>query len=123
MLSRHLGAELGSGAVPFLHGGLNTDKRDAMVDAFQNETDSPPVLILSLRAAGFGLNLTRASHVVHYDRWWNTAVEALATDRAHRTGQKSTVHVHPLVTGGPVESHIRPVGVREGTESDRTGTT
>ncbi|MFW3365088.1 DEAD/DEAH box helicase [Rhodococcus qingshengii] len=106
MLSRHLGAELGIGAVPFLHGGLNTDKRDAMVDAFQNETDSPPVLILSLRAAGFGLNLTRASHVVHYDRWWNPAVEDQATDRAHRIGQKRTVNVHTLVTGGTVEDHI-----------------
>jgi SNF2 family DNA or RNA helicase len=97
---------LGIGAIPFLHGGLNTDKRDGMVDAFQNDADSPPVLILSLRAAGFGLNLTRASHVVHYDRWWNPAVEDQATDRAHRIGQKRTVNVHTLVTGGTVEDHI-----------------
>ncbi|WP_241997333.1 DEAD/DEAH box helicase [Rhodococcus sp. SMB37] len=106
MLSKHLGSELNVGDVPFLHGGLSTSRRDAMVDAFQTGQDSSPVLILSLRAAGFGLNLTRASHVVHYDRWWNPAVEDQATDRAHRIGQERTVNVHTLVTGGTVEDHI-----------------
>lgn len=106
LLSRHLGTELGIGAVPFLHGGLSIERRDAVVDAFQHDDDSPPVLVLSLRAAGFGLNLTRASHVVHFDRWWNPAVEDQATDRAHRIGQHRTVTVHTLVTGGTVEDHI-----------------
>ncbi len=106
LLSKHLAAELGIADVPFLHGGLNVASRDAMVDAFQTDDTSSPILILSLRAAGFGLNLTRASHVVHYDRWWNPAVEDQATDRAHRIGQQRTVNVHTLVTGGTVEDHI-----------------
>lgn len=106
LLSKHLGSELGISDVPFLHGGLSVAKRDEMVEAFQTDDESSPVLILSLRAAGFGLNLTRANHVVHYDRWWNPAVEDQATDRAHRIGQQRTVNVHTLVTGGTVEDHI-----------------
>lgn len=106
LLSSHLTAELGLGAVPFLHGGLSAARRDEIVEAFQSAPDTPPVLILSLRAAGFGLNLTRASHVLHYDRWWNPAVEDQATDRAHRIGQQRTVNVHTLVTGGTIEDHI-----------------
>ncbi|TQF74827.1 DEAD/DEAH box helicase [Rhodococcus spelaei] len=106
LLSSHLTAELGLGEVPFLHGGLSVARRDELVEAFQSAPDAPPVLILSLRAAGFGLNLTRASHVLHYDRWWNPAVEDQATDRAHRIGQRRTVNVHTLVTGGTVEDHI-----------------
>lgn len=106
LLSKHLGSELGISDVPFLHGGLSVAKRDEMVEAFQTDDESSPVLILSLRAAGFGLNLTRANHVVHYDRWWNPAVEDQATDRAHRIGQRRTVNVHTLITGGTVEDHI-----------------
>jgi SNF2 family DNA or RNA helicase len=106
MLRRHLTPRLGVGAIPFLHGELTAARRDDLVDAFQNHADSAPVLILSLRAAGFGLNLTRASHVMHYDRWWNPAVEDQATDRAHRIGQTRTVNVHTLVTAGTVEDHI-----------------
>lgn len=105
MLSEHLAAEITGCAVPFLHGGLSTDARDRMVDAFQSG-DGPPILVLSLRAAGFGLNLTRASHVVHYDRWWNPAVENQASDRAHRIGQSRTVTVHTLLTEHTLEQSI-----------------
>lgn len=106
LLSTHLTAELGVGEIPFLHGGLSAQRRDRMVEDFQGETDGAPVLILSLRAAGFGLNLTRANHVMHYDRWWNPAVEDQATDRAHRIGQHRTVNVYTLVAGGTIEDHI-----------------
>ncbi|MCP3802838.1 DEAD/DEAH box helicase [Allokutzneria sp. A3M-2-11 16] len=105
LLARHLGDQLG-GPVPFLHGGLAATQRDELVRAFQHDDDAPPVLLLSLRAAGFGLNLTRAGHVMHYDRWWNPAVEEQATDRAHRIGQTRPLTVHTLVTGGTVEDHI-----------------
>ncbi|WP_245998487.1 DEAD/DEAH box helicase [Nocardia pseudobrasiliensis] len=106
LLSESLGKTLGTGPVPFLHGGLSGDKRDEMVRAFQEDDDSPPVLLLSLRAAGFGLNLTRAAHVMHYDRWWNPAVEEQATDRAHRIGQQRTLNVYTLISGGTIEDHI-----------------
>ncbi|MEU0074316.1 DEAD/DEAH box helicase [Streptomyces sp. NPDC006332] len=106
LLAGHLSDALGTGPVPFLHGGLSTDRRDELVRAFQEDDDAPPVLLLSLRAAGFGLNLTRANHVMHYDRWWNPAVEEQATDRAHRIGQQRTLNVHALVTGGTIEDYI-----------------
>ncbi len=106
LLSAHLTAELGAGTIPFLHGGLSVERRDRLVEDFQTGSDAAPVLILSLRAAGFGLNLTRAGHVLHYDRWWNPAVEAQATDRAHRIGQRRTVNVYTLVTGGTIEDRI-----------------
>ena len=70
------------------------------------EADGPPLFLLSLKAGGTGLNLTAASHVIHYDRWWNPAVEDQATDRAHRLGQLRCVHVHKLVCGGTVEEGI-----------------
>jgi SNF2 family DNA or RNA helicase len=92
--------------VPFLHGGLSATRRDELVRAFQEDDDAPPILILSLRAAGFGLNLTRASNVLHYDRWWNPAVEEQATARAHRIGQRRTLNVYTLIAGGTVEDHI-----------------
>ena len=91
--------------VPFLHGGLSLRERDAIVHGFQR-ADGPPVLILSLRAGGVGLNLTQATHVFHYDRWWNPAVEAQATDRAFRIGQSRNVHVHTLICSGTLEDHI-----------------
>nr|CAJ42330.1 SNF2 related domain [Streptomyces steffisburgensis] len=106
LLAGHLSQHLGTGPIPFLHGGLSPDKRDRLVHDFQESDDAPPVLLLSLRAAGFGLNLTRANHVMHYDRWWNPAVEEQATDRAHRIGQQRTLNVHALVTGGTIEDHI-----------------
>jgi SNF2 family DNA or RNA helicase len=75
-----------------------------MVDEFQ--AGEVPVLLLSLKAGGVGLNLTRATHVVHYDRWWNPAVEDQATDRAYRIGQERAVQVHRLVSAGTVEDRI-----------------
>ncbi|MFJ8746311.1 DEAD/DEAH box helicase [Embleya sp. NPDC127516] len=88
----------------FLHGHTPQTQRQDMVDAFQR--GDVPVLVLSVKAAGVGLNLTRAEHVVHYDRQWNPAVEAQATDRAHRIGQHRVVHVHHLITEGTVEDRI-----------------
>ncbi|QKW11303.1 DEAD/DEAH box helicase [Streptomyces sp. NA04227] len=96
-------AERGIGA-QFLHGGTPVAEREAMVARFQAGT--VPVFLLSLKAAGTGLNLTRAEHVVHYDRWWNPAVEAQATDRAHRIGQTRSVQVHRLIAEGTVEDRI-----------------
>ncbi len=88
----------------FLYGSTVVSKREQMVNDFQNgKTD---VLVLSLKAAGTGLNLTRADHVIHYDRWWNPAVEDQATDRAHRIGQTRSVHVHRLVAEGTIEESI-----------------
>ncbi|WP_235862965.1 DEAD/DEAH box helicase [Saccharopolyspora kobensis] len=106
LLAGHLAAELGLPEVPFLHGGLSTARRQAMVDAFQHDDTAAPVLIISLKAGGTGLNLTRATHVLHYDRWWNPAVEDQATDRAHRIGQSRRVHVHKLVAHGTLEERI-----------------
>ena len=77
-----------------------------MVADFQQAEGEPPVFLLSLKAAGTGLNLTRADHVIHVDRWWNPAVEDQATDRAHRIGQTQTVQVHRLVTQGTVEERV-----------------
>jgi superfamily II DNA or RNA helicase len=106
LLVEHLGERLGLPQVPFLHGGLSLGARDELVRRFQEDDDAPPVLLVSLRAGGTGLNLTRASHVLHFDRWWNPAVEDQATDRAHRIGQTRTVTVHRLVTAGTLEERI-----------------
>ncbi|UTM38672.1 DEAD/DEAH box helicase [Rhodococcus pyridinivorans] len=91
--------------VPFLHGGVSKGRRDAMVDGFQSE-GGPPIMVLSLKAGGTGLNLTAANHVVHLDRWWNPAVENQATDRAFRIGQRRDVQVRKLVCVGTVEERI-----------------
>ncbi|HZP28028.1 MAG TPA: DEAD/DEAH box helicase [Acidimicrobiia bacterium] len=99
-LAARLGVEVG-----WLHGGVPRRRRDQMVAAFQ-DPDGPPVLLVSLKAGGTGLNLTAASHVVHLDRWWNPAVEDQATDRAYRIGQTRAVQVHKLVSIGTVEEHI-----------------
>ena len=104
LLSEQLEEDLGL-RVPFLHGGLTLNQRDRMVSEFQQRVGSP-VLLISTRAGGTGLNLTAATHVVHYDRWWNPAVEDQATDRAHRIGQDRTVEVHKLVTAGTLEERI-----------------
>jgi len=95
-------------AAPFLHGGVPKPGRDRMVADFQSG-DSPPLLLVSLKAGGTGLNLTAASQVIHYDRWWNPAVEDQATDRAWRLGQQRTVNVHKLVCQGTVEERIGQV--------------
>ncbi len=89
----------------FFHGGLSRGLRDRMAARFQEES-GPAVMILSLKAGGTGLNLTRASHVIHYDLWWNPAVESQATDRAYRIGQEKDVTVHRLITLGTFEEKI-----------------
>ncbi|MBP1626003.1 MAG: type restriction endonuclease subunit [Holophagaceae bacterium] len=91
---------------PFLHGGTTRDQRDEMVRSFQEDPDSPPILLLSLKAGGVGLNLTAATHVFHFDRWWNPAVEDQATDRSYRIGQTRNVQVHKLITMGTLEEKI-----------------
>jgi len=88
-----------------LHGGTAVKKRQALVEQFQSD-DGPPFFILSLKAGGTGLNLTAACHVIHFDRWWNPAVENQATDRAFRLGQKHNVLVHKFITTGTVEEKI-----------------
>jgi len=88
-----------------LHGGTGVGKRREIVDAFQRE-EGPPFFVLSLKAGGLGLNLTAASHVIHFDRWWNPAVENQATDRAYRIGQKKNVLVHKFVCRGTIEEKI-----------------
>ncbi|MCM3586923.1 DEAD/DEAH box helicase [Mesobacillus maritimus] len=90
--------------VPFLHGSLPKTKRDQMIEQFQNREF--PFFLLSLKAGGTGLNLTAANHVIHYDRWWNPAVENQATDRAYRIGQSRFVHVHKLIATGTLEEKI-----------------
>ena len=88
-----------------LHGGTAVAKRKQMVADFQRE-DGPPFFVLTVKAGGTGLNLTEASHVVHFDRWWNPAVENQATDRAHRIGQTKPVFVYKLIAEGTVEERI-----------------
>jgi superfamily II DNA or RNA helicase len=102
LLERHL-AERGVPA-QLLHGGTPVPRREEMVRRFQ--AGEVPVFLLSLKAAGTGLNLTRADHVVHYDRWWNPAVEEQATDRAYRIGQTKPVQVHRLIAQGTLEDRI-----------------
>lgn len=105
-LARILEQHVAARGVPtqFLHGGTPVAAREDMVRRFQD--GEVPVFLLSLRAAGTGLNLTRAEHVVHYDRWWNPAVEAQATDRAYRIGQTRPVQVHRLIAEGTIEDRI-----------------
>lgn len=99
-LSELLGLE-----IPFFHGGLNRGEREKIVARFQDDA-GPPILVLSLKAGGFGLNLTRANQVIHLDQWWNPAVQNQATDRAYRIGQKSTVQVRSLISKGTLEEKI-----------------
>lgn len=100
-LRERLGAD-----VLYLHGGTPRHIRDRLVSRFQNDRRGPPIFLLSLKAGGTGLNLTRASHVFHYDRWWNPAVEQQATDRAFRIGQTRNVQVHKLIASGTLEERI-----------------
>jgi non-specific serine/threonine protein kinase len=104
MIRHHLQERVGR-RVLYLHGGTPQDKRDEMVEQFQRE-DGPPFFLLSLKAGGTGLTLTRANHVIHYDRWWNPAVEDQATDRAFRIGQDKNVQVHKLICEGTIEERI-----------------
>ncbi|MBW0274828.1 helicase, partial [Nocardia sp. MH4] len=91
--------------IPFLHGGVSKKGRDEMVTGFQRE-NGPPLMLLSLKAGGTGLNLTAANHVIHLDRWWNPAVENQATDRAFRIGQQRAVQVRKLVCVDTIEERI-----------------
>jgi superfamily II DNA or RNA helicase len=105
-MARLLQRHLADASIPtlFLHGGTPVRAREQMVRDFQD--GAAPVFLLSLKAGGTGLNLTRADHVIHFDRWWNPAVEDQATDRAHRIGQTKAVQVHRLVTEGTIEDRI-----------------
>ncbi len=103
LVQRHLATRLGF-EVPFLNGSVTKRRRDVMVAEFQSGTI--PLLLVSLKAGGSGLNLTAASQVIHIDRWWNPAVEDQASDRAWRIGQTSTVFVHRLATRGTIEERI-----------------
>src|SRR5262249_11467319 len=105
ILRRHL-SEVFREEVLFLHGGVAAAGRDRLVDRFQSANDGPGIFILSLRAGGTGLNLTRATHVFHFDQWWNPAVENQATDRAYRIGQMRDVQVHKLLCIGTLEERI-----------------
>jgi SNF2 family DNA or RNA helicase len=104
LLRAHLQERLGC-EVLFLHGGTPRAAREEMVARFQSD-DGPPVFLLSLKAGGTGLNLTAASHVIHFDRWWNPAVEDQATDRAFRIGQRKNVQVRKLTCVGTLEERI-----------------
>ena len=88
-----------------IHGGVAVSKRQGLVDQFQ-DPNGPPFFVLSIKAGGTGLNLTQANHVIHFDRWWNPAVENQATDRAFRIGQKKNVLVHKFVCRGTIEDKI-----------------
>lgn len=114
LLERHLAAA----GVPhqFLHGGTPVRGREAMVTRFQ--AGEAPVFLLSLKAGGTGLNLTRADHVIHFDRWWNPAVEDQATDRAYRIGQTRPVQVHRFVTQGTIEERIAQLLARKRSLAD-----
>ena len=103
-LARWLGEVFGRPGL-VLHGGVQVGRRQGLVRRFQ-EDDAVPFFVISVKAGGTGLNLTAASHVVHFDRWWNPAVENQATDRAFRIGQKKNVIVHAFVCRGTLEERI-----------------
>ena len=105
LLQRHL-QDTFAQEVLFLHGGTPQKQRDRMLTRFEEDPHAPGIFVLSLKAGGTGLNLMRANHVFHYDRWWNPAVENQATDRAYRIGQARDVQVQKLVCLGTVEERI-----------------
>jgi SNF2 family DNA or RNA helicase len=104
ILQGHLQESFGR-EILFLHGGVPQHQRERLIERFQRE-DGPPVFVLSLKAGGTGLNLTQASRVFHFDRWWNPAVENQATDRAFRIGQRRNVQVHKFICAGTLEEKI-----------------
>ena len=89
-----------------IHGSMTAKKRKQSVELFQESNEYVPFMILSIKAGGVGLNLTEANHVIHFDRWWNPAVENQATDRVFRIGQKNNVIVHKFITKGTIEEKI-----------------
>ena len=104
-LERHLREQLNC-PVFYLHGAVPATRRERMIAEFQDPETGPGVFILSLRAGGVGITLTKANHVFHFDRWWNPAVEDQATDRAFRIGQRKNVLVHKFITLGTLEERI-----------------
>lgn len=105
LLKPHLEQQTGR-EILFLYGSTSKKQREEMIDRFQHDPQGPPIMILSLKAGGVGLNLTRANHVFHFDRWWNPAVENQATDRVFRIGQTRNVQVHKFVCTGTLEEKI-----------------
>ena len=105
LLVEYLSARLGC-RISYLHGSVPRRQRDDMVEEFQDPDVDVPIMVLSLKAGGTGLNLTAANHVIHFDRWWNPAVENQATDRAFRIGQRKDVLVRKLVCAGTLEDRI-----------------
>ena len=105
LLQTHLQQKLAE-EILFLSGSTKAKDRVEMIERFQNDPQGPKIFILSLKAGGTGLNLTRANHVFHIDRWWNPAVENQATDRAFRIGQKRNVQVHKFICTGTLEERI-----------------
>ncbi|MCF6335844.1 MAG: DEAD/DEAH box helicase [Spirochaetales bacterium] len=114
MINDHFSAE-----TLFFHGSLSQKKRNTIIDNFQN-TQEHPFLIISLKAGGTGLNLTAANNVIHYDLWWNPAVENQATDRAFRIGQKKNVNVYRFITKGTFEERINDMIISKKELSDMT---
>ncbi len=112
LIQRHLREAL-SVDVLFLHGAVPATERERLIGSFQEDKEGPPVFVLSLKAGGFGLNLTEARHVFHYDRWWNPAVEDQATDRAFRIGQKRSVAVYKFICAGTVEERVDELAERK----------
>ncbi|OUL31251.1 ATP-dependent helicase [Nostoc sp. RF31YmG] len=108
LLKPHLEKQLGR-EIFFLYGSTSKKQREEMIDRFQHDPQGPPIMILSLKAGGVGLNLTRANHVFHFDRWWNPAVENQATDRVFRIGQTRNVQVHKFVCTGTLEEKIHDI--------------
>jgi SNF2 family DNA or RNA helicase len=104
-LERHLKTALQC-QVYYLHGGTSRNRREQMIERFQNPETPPAIFVLSLKAGGVGITLTRANHVFHFDRWWNPAVEDQATDRAFRIGQTRNVFVHKFITLGTLEERV-----------------
>ena len=105
LLSHYLAQRFGR-EILYLYGSTSKKQREEMVDRFQNDPQGPRLFVLSLKAGGVGLNLTRANHVFHFDRWWNPAVENQATDRVFRIGQTRNVQVHKFVCTGTLEERI-----------------
>jgi non-specific serine/threonine protein kinase len=121
-VAAHLKKIFGRGGL-VLHGGTQVKKRGQLVERF-NGDDYVPFMVLSLKAGGVGLNLTAANHVIHFDRWWNPAVENQATDRAFRIGQKKNVLVHKFITVGTIEEKIDAmIEAKQKMASDRIATT
>ena len=116
LLLPHLSARFDTDVL-YLNGATPKKRRDEMVARFQSD-DGPPLFLLSLKAGGTGLNLTAADHVLHFDRWWNPAVEDQATDRAYRIGQTKPVQVHRFVTQGTIEEKIAELLARKRSIAD-----